>query len=328
METNDTMSSANNTYHTQAEILGFTVNTTLLVIQGLQGCIAIITNLITIIAVAKYTFLNEEPASRFVVSLGCADLLAGLAAFIDVTLDSDPELNSVLCYILCTTKWCLTFFSFLGNIYNSLFVTVDRLIYIILPMRYVSIVTTFRASVSILCLWSVVAVHTILLVIFHSDAVTGMKPCLILGDLNKTWVYILIIEYSLIVFIIIIPCYFKIILTIRHLSNTEPHLLHYPPDQQENQRRKIKQRKIAVTMGWVLGAFIICNIIPMIFNVVLKVFDFDWFSVNAMLIFKISKLIFWTQSMLNMFIYGWKNKTFRKAYKKLFHISESNNVNW
>ncbi len=322
------MSSVNASHHTQAEILGFTVNTTLLVIQGLQGCIAIITNLITIVAVAKYTFLNEEPASRFVVSLGCADLLAGLAAFIEVTLDSDPKLDSTLWYILCTTKWCLTFFSFLGNIFNSLFVTVDRLIYIILPMRYVSIVTTFRASMSILCLWSVVALHTILLVTFNYDAVMNMKPCLIVGDVSKMWVYILITEYSLIVFGIIIPCYFKIILTIRHLSQTEPHLSHYPPDQQENQRQKIKQRKMAATMGWVLGTFIICNIIPMIFNIVGQIFDFDWFSFKAMLSFKIAKLIFWTQSMLNMFIYGWKNKTFRKAYKKLFHISEANDVNW
>ncbi len=325
------MSSANRTYHTQAEILGLTVNTTLLVIQGLQGCVAIITNLITIIAVAKYTFLKEEPMSRFVVSLGCADLLGGLAAFIDITLDSDLQLNStpwLVLHVLCMTKWCLHFFSLLGNIFNSLFVTVDRLIYIILPMRYVSIVTTFRASVSILFLWLVVAVHTILVVTFHYDVITDMNNCLVLGDLRKMWMYIIITEYLLIVFGIIIPCYCKIILTIRHLRQTEPHLSHYPPDQQENQRQKIKQHKLAVTMGWVLGTFIICNIIPVISNSVVKLFDFDPLSFNAMLSFRIAKLIFWTQSMLNIFIYGWKNKTFRKAYKKLFHISEANGFNW
>ncbi len=32
---------------TPAEILGYTVNTILLIIAGLQGCIAIITNMIT-----------------------------------------------------------------------------------------------------------------------------------------------------------------------------------------------------------------------------------------------------------------------------------------
>ena len=93
MGTNDTFSHGNMSHLTEAEILGFTVNVTLLVIHGLQGCIAIITNLITIIAVAKYTFLNEEATSRFVVSLATADLLAGLTAFIEIALEGNLELN-------------------------------------------------------------------------------------------------------------------------------------------------------------------------------------------------------------------------------------------
>ncbi len=324
METNETFSSGNISHPTDAEILGFAVNTTLLVILGLQGCIAITTNLITIIVVTKYTFLSDEPTSRFVVSLASADLLAGLAAFLDITLTSNLELNSTSWLIMCKIKLCIALFSIIGNVYNGLFVTIDRFLYMIKPMRYVSIVTTFRASVSILCLWSVVAVHVVMFLILDYDVNTYDKVCSFTRSVSKTGRFVIITEYS-IIFITVILAYCKIILTVQHLKKTQPHISNYPPEQRLNQMKKLRQYNMSITLGFVLGTFIISNTIPMIYNlVVAKVFDFDRFSFNGALTNRIAKLIFWAQYMLNIFIYGWRNKSFRKAYKKLFHIRETN----
>ena len=306
------------------------VHTTLLIITGLLGCMAIITNLITMIAVAKFEFLKDEPTSRFVISLASADLLAGLAAFIDITMGSNLQLGSTSWIILCKTRLGFILLSLLANVYNCLFVTIDRALYMLRPMRYVSIVTTFRASVSILCLWVFVAVQALMFVIFDYDIKLERNVCSIPNDVSKTGGYILVTQYSLIVFGVILPCYCKIILTVRHLRRTEPHVTNFPREQQGNQIKKLKERNMAVTMGWVMGTFVICNIIPVMYGFVVgRVPEFDHFSFNATLGAEISRRVYWAQFMLNSFIYGWRNKLFRRAYKKLLHLPDTNSIaNW
>ncbi len=261
------------------------------------------------------------------VSLAAADLLAGLATYLDIALENALQLNTTYWLILCKTKLGFTLLSLFGNVYNILFVTIDRALYMVKPMRYASIVTTCRASVTIFCLWSAIAIHVLMLLIFDYDIEPGKKYCTIPVNLSKTGTYILVIQYSIIVFGIILPCYCKIIHTIRHLRRTEPHVTNLPPEQQLNQIRKLKERSMAVTMGWVFGTFFICNVIPFVYNfVVARVFDFDPFSFNAILSSEFFQRIFWTQFLLNTFIYGWRNKSFRKAYKKLFCIPQTNSV--
>ena len=203
----------------------------------------------------------------------------------------------------------------------------DRALYMITPMRYASIMTTYRASLTILCLWSAIAVHVLMLLIFDYDIDPGKKFCTIPGDLSMTGTYILVVQYSIIVIGIILPCYCKIIHTIRYLRRTEPHVTNLPPEQQINQIEKLKQRSMAVTMGWVFGTFFICNVTPFVYNfVVARAFDFDRFSFDAILSSEIFQRIFWTQFMLDIFIFGWKNKSFRKAYKKLLRIPQTNSA--
>ena len=313
--------SANETSHvTQAEVLGITVNTILWTIHGLQGCVAIITNLITIIAVCKYEYLLEDCACRFVASLAFADLVAGFAAFTDITLENNIAVDGTSWIILCRTKVGLHLFSVFGNLYSLLFVTIDRFVYIIKPLRYVSIMTTFRTSVSLLCLWPAIVIHVLMLLIFDYNDL-DKRHCSTPDGLSQTGKNILMIQFLLITFGIILPCYSKILLTVRHLKRTEPHLSHFAPELRANQIKKLKQRKMTVTMALVLGTFLICYFAPFISTFVVdKVFTIHRFSFQAILIDKIAKLILWNQSMINAFIYGWRNQSFRKAYKKIFRI--------
>ncbi len=313
---------------TEAEVLGFTVNTILLTIHGLQGCVAIIANLITIIAVCKFHFLKEDPACRLVASLACADLVAGFATFLDITLGSNITVVATVWIILCKTKVGLDIFSIFGNLYSLLFVTVDRFLYIVKPLRYVSIVTIFRTNVCLLFLWPAIIVHVLMLLIFDYDNL-DKKRCSTPDDMSQTGISILSIEFLLITFGIILPCYSKIILTVRHLKRTEPHLSHFAPELRAKQTEKLRQRKMTITMALVLATFFICYFTPFFVSFVVgKLFSIHIFSFRAILSKRIGKLILWNQTMINTFIYGWRNQSFRKAYKKLFHIPQSNsNVN-
>ncbi len=57
------------------EGLAHSVDTIFMILYGIQGSIAIGTNLLTIIAICKFYFLREDCACRFVASLGLADLI-------------------------------------------------------------------------------------------------------------------------------------------------------------------------------------------------------------------------------------------------------------
>ncbi len=89
-----------------------------------KGLIAVLGNLITIIAVYKYEFLWEKSASRLVASLAFADLFGGLGPFCALTrhlVSATSTLNA-----LCFLNIFLNVLAAFGNVYNILLVTIDR----------------------------------------------------------------------------------------------------------------------------------------------------------------------------------------------------------
>ncbi len=302
---------------TQAEILGLPVHVTLLTLHGLQGLVAIVVNLFTIIAVYKFHYLREDCACRFVASLACADLLAGVAVFVDITLSNvtaGPSVTIALCRMLLF----LHFVSIFGNAYNILCITIERFIYIIKPLRYPSIVTQYRTSVIIPTLWSAIITYVIVLHFFGSS-IEPDKPCQFFQVLNTTNRTIVVIQFVLI-FSIVIPCHVKIIQTVQRLRRNDPHLSHLPPDQQ-TPNEQIRQRKMAITMSLVLGTFLFCYIPGLIYNIVISnVYRPPW-SFTILLCQRIFRMVLWIQTLSNAFIYGWRNKLFRRAYRKLLHLT-------
>ncbi len=65
----------------EEDILGVTLSTTYECMLGIQGFVIIMANLLTIISVCRYDFLWENCSSRFILSLACSDLLAGIRTF-------------------------------------------------------------------------------------------------------------------------------------------------------------------------------------------------------------------------------------------------------
>ena len=308
-----------NTNLSHEEILGSTLNTLYLILRGLQGFFAIAGNLLTIVAVCKYNFLWEKCTARFVVSLACADLAGGVGIFVRiartiVTTDTSPGIQ--LCYV----ELFLNLLSGYGNIYNILFVTIDRYVYITKALRYHSIVTQCRANVAIIILWCVNILQTILQLSF-ALLVSVNEQCTM-----RSVMPIAIPQALMATFCVILPCNVKIMLTVNRMNQTEPHLSCYPPELQAQQREKLKQRKMAKTMAYVLIPFLVCYYGPITFALVRnKLLHMDQMSFQYVVGTKISTLIFWVQCTINPFVYGWKNLEFRKAYKKLL-CSKQNSV--
>ena len=296
------------------DILGFPLSITSLTIRGLQGFIAIVVNMATILAVYKYEFLWEECTSRFVLSLAFADLFGGVTAFFEISRTA-LEMAGTKLILLCYVELFLNLVSGVGNFFNILFVTIDRHIYITRPLRYRSIVTPFRTSMAIIILWCLIICQITLIVVFPISSMIE-KKCTLYPALP------FIMPQVFIVTALVVPCYVHIMLTVHKLTKAEPHLSCYPQDLQAQQKENLKQRNMAKTMAYVLTPFLFCYYFTTMYNIVFGTLYKPPFSFGIVVGKKISMIIFWLQNLINPFIYGWKNQHFRKAYRKLFEGSK------
>ena len=273
----------------------------------------------TIIAVCKFSFLREDCTCRFVASLACADLIAGIAVLSDILL-SYIEIQSSVYVHLCKFKVCLHYAAVTGNLYNILSVTIDRIIYIHRPLRYISIVTEFRTSVSLIVLWVAIIVQVSMLLIFN-PTINPYKPCTIpSGNFGQGSRHIMMMQLGVIA-LIVIPCQVTILWTAGKLARDEPHVTHYAEEHRPQQLERLRQRKMARTLAIISGLFLLCNIPVLTFHMIIsKVYPSARKSFSVIISIRILKIILWMQSIINPFIYSWRNKSFRQAYRKLLPI--------
>ncbi len=296
----------------QSEILGMTLHTTLVSIHALQGLAIILVNLVTITAICKFSFLREDCTCRFVASLACSDLLAGLA-IVSVIITHNVEAPAFT--HLCRLNVFLNYVSILGNHYNILFVTIEKFIYIVRPLRYVSIVTQFRTSVAIVALWCAAIIQVSVALVFHQ---TIRKPCnLVKLFRNSAYYYIMLVQSSVIIFIVI-ACNVKILWTAEQLRRTEPHISNIGEARRTQHMEELRRRRMAQTMAIISGVFLLCYVPVITFNMVIaNLSPAQRRSYGIVLCMRILKIFLWMQSLVNPFIFAWRNKSFRRAFKEL-----------
>ena len=123
-------------------------------------CVSVPLNLVCLIAL-RFTDEIEQPTKVFLLSLTVSELgacvLYVLPAIVTSITGFEPFQGT-----LCTIQYML-FNTCAGSIYTSLLaVNFERHIAVTLPLRYVTIVTGSRARISVLIIWLVSALHTIL----------------------------------------------------------------------------------------------------------------------------------------------------------------------
>ncbi|KAK6182222.1 hypothetical protein SNE40_009951 [Patella caerulea] len=109
-------------------------------------------NLIVLIAVMSFVKL-QTVTNYFVVSLAFADLLVGAGTIPLYAVFHLQTGNVVENKTACLIRYALVVESCGASLLNLLFISIDRFIAVIYPLRYYSLVTPKRAKVSILILW-------------------------------------------------------------------------------------------------------------------------------------------------------------------------------
>ncbi len=297
------------------EILGTTLVWTFLILRALQGIIGMLGNLVTMFAVFHFEFLWENSGSRMIAALALADFFGGINPFCGILarrfISSISALNS-LCYVQIVSR----FLNAYGNVYCTLLCTVDRYIFITRPLRYVSIVTLRRASWAILITWLAILLQMVLKLSLGPNVDAALK-CKWVNAMTKVALYEMIAQLAVITFCIIVPMYAVISYTSLQASKNEPHITNYPGEARTIQKAKLRERRMVITVGLVLGTYLACYIPFLLYDTLTKFLYTPPSPFAILLIRRILILVYNMQALLNPFLYGWKNTHFRRAYKKL-----------
>ena len=299
---------------TDEEILGPTVLWIFITLRAVQGLLASLGNLVTLIAVYKFEYLWDNSACRLVASLALADFCGGLLPFsgnIARRLVSSVSLLNAQCYVRVILNLVFGY----GNVYCTLLCRIDRYIFITRPLRYFTIVTPQRALRAILIVWFAIVLQISLILSLGPYPDAEFK-CSVVKVMTKWAFYETFAQYAIITFCVIVPIYVVIGYTSWKLSKNEPHISNYPAVAQATQRKKLREKKMAKTIGLVLGTYLTCYTPLLLYDIITFSYPKP-FSFGLVLVKRILYIVYNCQAILNPFIYSWKNAQFRHAYGKL-----------
>ena len=200
---------------------------------------------------------------------------------------------------LCRFAWEAAFISGYGLSLMSLLtmaaMSVDRLLALLLGLRYKQTVTLKRTYVIVVTLWIITGVATLCrMLVFHI----------------VQWFGRIIISSCL---IISIASYAKIFLALRrHQAQIQDHVQQQPG--QPNALNMAQYRKAVYSALWVQLALVVCYA-PM-YTVEIVVTRTNKYSLLLVVVRKVAVILLYFNSTLNPFLYCWKISEVRQAVKQ------------
>ena len=248
---------------------------------------ALLGNSAILITISKTSSLHSA-SNILLSSLAVSDLGVGLvvqplfaALFIGNGLNSAVYFNTVSSYMLCT----VSFFTVTA-------IAVDRLLALQLHLRYEAVVTQFRATVVIICIW-VLSGLFIILWLFNLDMFLKVVPVVIITTLAGNRVV-----------------YLKIYLIVRR------HQRQIQQQQQNNPNILNYRRFIRSALNtFLVFIILLCCYMPYSVIVGMALHGGVFFSSN---LYITTITLLFLNSSLNPLFYSWRDREIRTAMKQLF----------
>ncbi len=276
------------------------MNTIYMVFKLIWIVLSIFGNTLTVIAIAKFEYLQTVSNSHL-VSLAVADLIHAVMhscfSFIIYFVDS-------LWLYFCVMKDIFGYISYDGNILSIFLISLDRFVFIHRPLRYSTLMTKRRVLVLLSLIW------------VYTCSLTVALNVLSVADKRETGYCDLVDSSPLLAFWVFQPTFWVSSCCIVLMYSSIAFMAY-------KQRKRVAHEmnvsgesssgdhKISRMMTSVVGVYFILNI-P-----VLLVMSFgDSYSIWGY----ITTIIFRINTWVNPLIYCIQNKMFRKAYKTLMHI--------
>ncbi len=112
--------------------------------------------------------------------------------------------------------------------------------------------------------------------------------------------------------------YCRIAYTSWTLIKNDPAINNFPAEHRANQRKKMQERKLTTTLGYIFGIWLVCFMpLPIYSGIVARFFSLPY-PFGILVVRKFFILIMKLQILINPFVYGTKNELMRRAYRKMF----------
>ena len=271
--------------------------------------VIVVGNVLVLVAVVRYKHLRDI-TGLFVANLATADLVTGLSLPFQMAFFYHPHLERNK--FACLLRYQVISFSCNASAYSLLCTVLDRYIAIAHPFKYVRIMTNKVAYTLIGIIWLVdLLISLIPLFGAHNWEIAPM--CLyeiVISKYFRCFNVLHQIAISLIIFLI----YFKIFLIVR----SQLRRIHMESvfNIGDTTSRPSKQ------MNRVIGMVVLCFQISWLPFFIVQLMLLEDLTQTKVLVANFLVFLGILNSTINPFIYSWKNRQFRQAFRKLlcFHL--------
>ena len=249
-------------------------------------------NTLILVALRKVTSLHPPTKLLFqclaITDLGVATsqpLFANMLLNGFSTVEVIIVSNAILSIIFCGVSMLI-----------STALSVDRLLALLLGLRYRHVVTLKRVRIAVVCSWLTAFVSALVIFLFIEKTVTKIVMSLII---------LFVITISLF-------CYTKIVLKLRQHQTSVQENVHQGMANAGGIPKILEQcKRTVVSIALVQIALVACYAPSLIFLILVQLdIDNDGFPYK---VFVISKTFLYLNSSLNPFLYCWRIKEVRQA---------------
>ena len=268
-------------------------------------------NFMVTIAVIRFRKLRTS-MNMLIASLAIADILVGFPSIpLYVVYYIKGEVLNKFKY-LCLTRYASVVASMSGSIISLTFVSLDRYIAVIHPLKYPTLMTKRRVKFMLLGIWTYDIVFSVMPLLGVNVWRKGM-PCLFFVVLPKPYT-IFTVPFVLAVCLISSVSMYAAVFRVakQHHLRMKKINVNSARKLDSNRRRMDRETRTAKIMAFVLLLFFIFWF-PFLATSLLKYLPFSKEAFEIAKTFSVTLAM--TNSAVNPFIYCWLRRDFRKAFK-------------
>ena len=271
-------------------------------------------NVLVLVAVIRFRHLRDI-TGIFVANLATADLVTGLSLPFQMAFFLHPnmERNKVTCLL----RYEVISFACNASAYSLLCTVLDRYIAIAHPFEYVRIMTEKVAYVLIVIIW-IVDLFISLIPLFGAHNWETAPMCLYEIVIDK-YFRLFNALHQMTIALIISLMYLRIFFIVRsQLRRIQAESVFNTGD---TTNRPSKQ------MNRVVGMVVLCFQVSWMPFFILQLTLIEDVTVTKVLVANFLVFLGILNSTINPFLYAWKNKQFRRAFRKLLCFKVENQDN-